>query len=311
MSITDIFADRGLSRNQQIALRLYKEQITGYVRTFYRNKPAVAGAVIVLGVILMALTAPYLAPYDPEATQYDENQMPKSLESPSLSNPMGTNHLGQDIFSQWLYGAQVSVLVAFSVGMSVLVIGTSVGLVAGYFKGIVDLILMRIVDILYGIPITPFILAVALIYKNSIWVVVFAMVAVIWRTMARVVRAQAMSLSERQYVTAAKSIGASDVHILYRHIAPNLVPLMLVEVTFVMGAAILIEAGISFLGLGATEMISWGVMLQVTFTTGAITHAWWWVIPPGFAITLLVVAFFYISRGIEDITNPDLEATDL
>jgi peptide/nickel transport system permease protein len=188
-----------------------------------------------------------------------------------------------------------------------LVIGTTVGLFAGYYKGKVDLILMRVVDVLYGIPALPLVLIIAMFFGNSVWNIVIAMALVLWRTMARLVRSQTLSLAEQPFVKAAKAAGASDLRIMYIHIAPNLVPLMLVEGTFVMGAAILVEAGLSFLGLGAANMVSWGTMLQLTFTSGAIRSAWWWVLPPGLSITLLVVAFFYVSRGIEDITNPVLE----
>jgi peptide/nickel transport system permease protein len=132
------------------------------------------------------------------------------------------------------------------------------------------------------------------------------MMLVLWRTSARLIRSETMSLAEQPFVKAARASGASDARIMFVHIAPILVPIMLIEGTFVAGSAILLEAGISFLGLGATEMMSWGVMLQLTFSSGAIARAWWWVIPPGLSITILVVSFFYISRGIEDVTNPQI-----
>jgi peptide/nickel transport system permease protein len=189
-------------------------------------------------------------------------------------------------------------------GFSVVVIGTSVGLVAGYYKGTVDLVLMRVVDILYGISALPLILIVAMVVGSSVWVVIIGMMLILWRTLARVMRAQVLSLSERPFVKSARAVGASDLRIMYVHILPNLIPLMLIEGTFMMGSAILLEASISFLGLGASEVISWGLMLQLTFSTGAI-YAWWWIIPPGVSITLTVLAFFYVARGVEDVTNPE------
>lgn len=306
MSVEDAITGR-LSQNQRITYRIYRDRLLKAARTFRRNRPAMIGLVILVTVILMAVFAPVLSPYDPGTNHYGADGLPATLEPPSLTHPMGTTHLAEDVFSQWIYGAQVSILVGFLSGLSVLVVGTTVGLVAGYYKGTVDMVLMRIVDVLYGIPATPLILIIAMFYGASVWNIILAMALVLWRNMARLVRAQTLSLSERPFVKAAKATGASDVRIMYVHIAPNLVPLMLVEGTFVMGAAILIEAGLSFLGLGAQNMISWGTMLQLTFTTGAIRDAWWWVLPPGFSITVLVLAFFYISRGIEDITNPNLE----
>jgi peptide/nickel transport system permease protein len=166
---------------------------------------------------------------------------------------------------------------------------------------------MRVVDILYGIPVIPFVLVFALLYGNSLFNIIFAMVILLWRTMARVIRSQTMSLAERPFVKSARAIGASDTRIMASHVAPNLVPLMLIEGIFVTATSILVEATISFLGLGPGNIISWGVMLQLTFTTGAVSHAWWWVLPPGLSITVLVLSLFYISRGMEDATNPQRE----
>lgn len=307
MSVLDSLAEDRLTNNQRIALELYKERLGNAAQTFRQNRAAMLGLGIIGGVIFLAIFAPVLAPYDVHENHYDANNAPETLEPPSLEHPMGTTHLAEDVFSQWVYGSRVSLIVGFCSGLAVLVIGTTVGLFAGYYKGKVDLVLMRVVDVLYGIPALPLVLIIAMFFGNSVWNIVIAMALVLWRTMARLVRSQTLSLAEQPFVKAAKAAGASDLRIMYVHIAPNLVPLMLVEGTFVMGAAILVEAGLSFLGLGAANMVSWGTMLQLTFTSGAIRSAWWWVLPPGLSITLLVVAFFYVSRGIEDITNPVLE----
>jgi peptide/nickel transport system permease protein len=123
--------------------------------------------------------------------------------------------------------------------------------------------------------------------------------------MARVIRSETLSLAERPFVKGARAAGASDFRIMFYHIVPNLLPLIMVETTIVVGWAIVLEAGISFLGLGASEIISWGTMLQLTFASGAIRTAWWWVLPPGLCITLLVMSFFYFSRIVENITDPE------
>ncbi|RQG87807.1 ABC transporter permease [Natrarchaeobius halalkaliphilus] len=296
-----------LTKNQRIVLETYKERTQWAVQRFLSNRMAAIALLIVLGTLFMAIFAPFLAPYEPQANIADAQGEYSMLEPPSSEHIMGTNHHSQDILSQWIYGSRVSLLVAFLSGIAVMLIGTTVGLVSGYYKGTVDLVLMRVVDILYAIPAIPLLLVVSLLFGSSVWNVIIAMILILWRTMARVVRSQTLSLSERPFVKAAKASGASDLRIMYVHIAPNLLPIILIEGVFVMGAAILLEAGISFLGLGTTEMISWGVMLQLTYTSGAITHAWWWVLPPGISITVLVVAFFYMSRGIEEITNPELQ----
>lgn len=295
-----------LSRSQQLQFQHYLSQVREGVHIFRQNRMAMLATAVVGLTVFMAIFAPILAPYEPTETVYSEDGSPATLQPPSAEYPMGTNHLAQDILSQWIYGSRVSLLVGSLSALTVISIGTTVGLVSGYYKGIIDLILMRVVDILYAIPATPLILVIAMFYGSSVWTVIIAMVLVLWRTSARLIRSETMSLSEQPFVKAARAAGASDLRIMFSHIAPILVPIMLVEGTFVAGSAILLEAGISFLGLGATDMMSWGVMLQLTFSSGAIAVAWWWVIPPGVAITALVVSFFYISRGIEDVTNPQL-----
>lgn len=307
MSVVDSFLEERLSKNQRITLELYRERLAKSAHIYRQNRPAMIGLGIILVILVMAVAAPVLAPYDPNENFYNDAGQPMDLQPPSVAHPMGTTHLAQDVLSQLIWGSRVSVIVGLLSGLTVLFVGTTVGLVAGYYKGTVDLVLMRFVDVLYGVPAIPLVLVITMFVGNSVWNIIIAMALVLWRNMARLVRSQTLSLSERPYVKAAKAAGASDIRIMYLHIAPNLAPLMLVEGTFVMGAAILIEAGLSFLGLGAAEMMSWGTMLQLTFTTGAIRSAWWWVLPPGLSITAMVVAFFYISRGIEDITNPVLE----
>lgn len=295
-----------LSTGRRLQYEHYLEQVGEAVTVFTENRMATIAMAAVVATLLMAVFAPFIAPYEPTETVYNDQGQPATLQPPTASNPMGTNHLAQDIYSQWIYGSRVSLLVGFLSAITVISIGTTVGLVAGYYKGIVDLLLMRIVDILYAIPATPLVLVVAMFWGSSVWTVIIAMMLVLWRTSARLIRSETMSLAEQPFVKAARASGASDRRIMFIHIAPILVPIMLVEGTFVAGSAILLEAGISFLGLGATEMMSWGVMLQLTFSSGAIAVAWWWVIPPGLSITILVVSFFYISRGIEDVTNPQI-----
>lgn len=295
-----------LSESQRILIGHYRDRLATMAARFAENRMAIVALVIVLVTVFMAVFAPQLAPYEPKETVYKENGAVATLTPPTERFPMGTNHLGQDVLSQWIYGSRVSLIVAFLSGLSVIAIGATVGLISGFYKGLTDLVLMRLVDILYAIPATPLVLVVAMFYGSSVWVVIIAMVAVLWRTMARLIRSETLSLSEQPFVKAARAAGASDARIMFVHIAPVLIPLMLIEGTFVMGAAILLEAGISFLGLGATKMMSWGLMLQLTFSSGAIAVAWWWVIPPGISITILVTSFFYLSRGIEEITNPDV-----
>lgn len=291
--------DKQFSQDQKILLDHIQSNVREIGRSISQYRSAVFALAILLVFIFSSLFAPIITPYDPSEPSV------AVLESPSVEHPFGTDHHGQDVFSQWLYGARISLLVGFISGISVAVIGTSVGLLSGYYKGTVDLVLMRLVDIMYAIPPTPLILIIALTFGSSLWNVVLAMVAILWRDTARLIRSQTLSHADRPYVKAAKATGASDLRIIYFHIAPNLLPLIFVNVTLVIGYSIVLEAGISFLGLSSGQ--SWGSMLQLTFTTGAIQHAWWWVIPPGLSISLLVTSFFYISRAVEDMTSPQLK----
>lgn len=299
--ITNTIKDR-FSQAQLITWNKRIESLQEGLYIYSKNKEAMIGAIILVLMVLMGIFAPYIAPY--EQTELTGSE---KLASPSLEHPMGTTHLTHDVFSQWVYGVRVSLLVGLLSGASVFIVGSTIGIISGYYKGITDMVLMRIVDILYAIPATPLILVIALFFGSTVWNVIVAMILILWRTLARVVRSQTLSLSERPFVKAARAAGASDFYIMRAHIAPNLIPLMLIEATFVMAAAITLEAGISFLGFGATEMISWGVMLQLTFSSGAISTAWWWVLPPGLGIMLLVLSIFFIGRGIEDVTNPQLQ----
>lgn len=231
------------------------------------------------------------------------------MEPPSLRHPFGTTNIARDVFSQWIYGTRVVLLVGFLSAFAIVVIGSTVGVLAGYYKGTFDLIVMRVVDIAYGMPFVPLILVFVILFGPSLWNVILAFILVGWRSTARVVRSETLSLAERPFVKAARASGASDFRIIYYHLLPNLLPLIFIQATIVVSAAIVIEAGISFLGLGVQDTVSWGTMLQATFATGAIRTAWWWVIPPGVGITTLVLAFFYLSRAVEDITSPESEYT--
>lgn len=304
MSVDNVIS-RHLSKNQQIVIDHYREQFKSFVTAYSRNRPAMLGTAIIVFFLIMAIFAPFIAPYGPSETVRTEQGAANDLDSPTAENFMGTTHLAHDVFSQWVWGSRISLLVGGVSGITVVLIGGTVGLFSGYYKGTIDLVTMRIVDILFGVPTLPLLLVVSMFFGASVWNVIIIMSLVMWRNMARVIRAEALSHSERPYVKSARAAGASDKRIMGVHIAPNLLPLAVMEGTIAAGLAVVLEANISFLGFGAQEMTSWGAMLQLAFTSGAIRSAWWWVIPPGVSITLLVVSFFFISRGIEEITNPE------
>ena len=186
-------------------------------------------------------------------------------------------------------------------------IGSIVGLLAGYFGGWVDALLMRLADVAFGIPFLPFVIVISAFSEPSIWNTVTAMALVLWRDTGRVIRSQVLSLRSRGYVEAARVTGSSDLKIILRHITPNILPLSFLYGSIAIGWAILTEASISFLGFGDPDAISWGFMLQDAFASQALARqAYHWFVPPGLAIILVVGAGFFISRGYENLLFPKL-----
>lgn len=228
------------------------------------------------------------------------------LAPPSSQHWFGTDHLGRDLFSQNVYGARIALLVGFLGASLVVLIGANVGLIAGYYRGRVDTLLMRTVDVIYGIPFEPFALILVLLFEPSLLIVILAISLLTWRTTARLIRSQVLSLRERPFVKAARVAGASDLRIMYLHIFPNVMPLVFLELAIIVGVSIIAEATLSFLGLGPPQSISWGGILHNARLSGAWRTAWWWNLPPGMLIMITVLSVFFISRSLELIANPRL-----
>ncbi|MDO5643485.1 MAG: ABC transporter permease subunit [Paracoccus sp. (in: a-proteobacteria)] len=230
------------------------------------------------------------------------------LLPPSRQHLFGTDHLGRDLFSQNVYGARIALLVGFLGAALVVLIGTNIGLIAGYFRGKVETVMMRAVDVMYGIPFEPFALILVLLFRPSLLIVILAVSLLSWRTVARLIRSQVLSLRERPFVKAARVAGASHLRIMYLHIFPNVMPLVFLELAITVGVAIIAEATLSFLGLGPPQSISWGGILHDARTSGAWRTAWWWNLPPGLFIMTTVLSVFFISRSLEVVANPRLRA---
>ncbi len=276
------------------------------LRPLWEDKLALAGAAILALMLGVAALAPALTPYDPMASTTGPGGDLAYLKPPSRVHWLGTTDLGRDIFSQILAGTRVTLLVGFTAALLVTLVGTTVALLAGYFRGWVDDLLMRLVDVAYAIPLEPLAIVVLSLLRPSIWNIILVVAALAWRDPARVIRAQVLSLVERPFIKAARVAGAGHLRIMVRHLAPNILPLAHVYVAIAFGWAVFAEAGISFLGFGDPRMISWGQMLQQAFLTGAIRQAWWWAIPPGVCIMLAVLAVFFIARAYEPLLNPRL-----
>jgi peptide/nickel transport system permease protein len=287
----------------------FKQFLLTNAEVFQRDRMALAGLIILIFFFLMATFAPLIAPYG--ATEViQEDGLWLADEKPSAEFLLGTTNLGRDIFSQLVYGSRTALLVGFSAAIAVSVIGTVVGLVAGFYGRWVDTLLMRLADVAFGIPFLPFIIVLAAFLDPSIWNVVLAMALLLWRDSSRVIRSQVLIIKEQAFVRAARVSGASNLRIIFVHIAPSILPLSFLYGSLAIGWAILTEASVSFLGFGDSDVVSWGFMLQDAFSSQALSRgAYYWIIPPGLCIMLTVMAGFFIGRGYEEVLFPRLRRT--
>ena len=264
------------------------------------------GALVLLGVALVAIAAPLLSPYDPLVNHFDAAGQLRRLQPPSAEHWLGTTYYGLDVLSQLVHGTRIVLIVGITCAVLIALIGTNVGLVAGYYGGRVETLLMRATDLAFGIPFIPFAVVLVALLGPSLWNAIVAISLLMWRSTARVIRSQVLSLRERGFVRAARIAGASDLRILYVHIFPNVLPMALLYVAFDIAWAVLAEASIAFLGFGDPHQTSWGQMLYLAYVSGSIRQAWWWTVPPGLAISLFVIAVFLVGREYERVANPRL-----
>jgi len=286
------------------------EIIREYLLTNYRiitsNRFGIFGAIIILFFCLVGLLAPILAPHGAWDTLRDINGKLAILKPPSLHFLMGTTAMGRDILSQMLFATRTTVLIGLVSGLISILIGANMGLLSGYYGGKLDEILMRFTDIVYGMPFLPFLIVLIALFGRNFWFVIIAICSIVWRTSARVIRAQTLSIKERQFIVAAKARGCSNMRIIYGHITPNIMPLLLLYTAFNIAWSVLAEAGASFLGFGDPANLSWGGMLYNLWISGKIRTAWWWFAPPAICIVLLVSALVFVSRAYEEVANPRL-----
>ncbi|ACT50700.1 MULTISPECIES: ABC transporter permease [Methylovorus] len=267
-------------------------------RQALRNPLALSGFIIIFGILLLAILAPFIAPYDPNAID-----VKAILLGPSLQHPMGTDGLGRDVFSRMLFGARISLLVGIvAVGIATS-IGIVLGAISGYYRGWVDVVIMRLVDVMLSIPTFFLILAVIAFLTPSIWNIMIVIGLTSWMGVTRLVRAEFLSLRGREFVMASETLGARDFRMIFIHMLPNsLTPIM---VSFVLGvaSAVLVESGLSFLGLGVqAPQASWGNIL--TDGKEYIQFAWWLSLFPGVAILLTVLGYNLLGEGLRDVLDP-------
>lgn len=253
-------------------------------------------------LVATALAAPWLAPYDPNA------RAGVPFDRPSAAHLLGTNDVGHDLLSELIYGARISLLAGIVAAAAATTLGLTVGVVAGYARGWVDTILMRMVDVMLALPVVPLTLVIGVFAGPGLTTQIVVIAAVIWAEIARELRAQVLSVRERDHVQALRAMGARAWYVLPRHILPAVAPLLVPQLALATKNAILLEASLSFLGLGDPTAKSWGTMLSLAHARSAfLTDAWlWWIIPPGVAIALTVLAFALLGYSVEERARPSL-----
>lgn len=273
-------------------------------RVLFGTPTAILGTLLLTVIVLVALFGPAVAPYDPRQVSG------RPFAAPSAEHWLGANDIGQDIFSEVLWGTRVSLLIGLIAASTAITVGTSVGVVASLAGGWVDTVLMRITDIVLTIPFLPLAIVLAAFLGPSLWNTALVIALVIWARPARVVRSQGLSIRNLAFVEAAQALGGKFWHILTRHVLPGVLPLALSQFILATSGSILTEASLAFLGLGDPIQKSWGTILFYAQARGAFLNgAWpWWVIPPGLLISLTVLAFVLIGRSLEETLMPRLRS---
>ncbi len=270
------------------------------LRMFFRNKAAVFGLILLLAIMAMTLFGPMIYENDPSDIIARPLSAPGSENAPVL----GTDYLGRDVVAGVINGGRVSLLVAALAALMVVFIGVTIGAVAGYYGGWVDSALMRFTEFFQVLPALLFAMVVVALFTPSIRTIAIAIGLVAWPSIARLTRAEFLRLKNMEYVNAARAIGASDWSIMTKVIFPNALPPLIVSASLLMGAALLFEAGLAFLGLSDPNNLSWGLMIGLNRSN--FLSAWWTVTFPGLAIFATVLSFSLIGDGLQDAFNPKL-----
>ena len=279
-------------------------------QTFKKNRTGLIGLGMLVFIIFLAIFAPVIAPYDSSSTS--SAGLGDIYNPPSSLHWFGTDDAGQDVFSNFIFGARISLTVGFFAAFISIIIGGVLGLVAGFFGGRWENFIMRFTDIFLVIPDLPLMVVIVALTKPSLLNIIFVIGLLGWTTTARVVRSQTLAVKSRKFVLRARAIGAGKRHIVTHHILPLVMPILVVQAVLVVSLAILNESALSFIGLGDPTALSWGQMLNYAFGRGAMsTGAWWALVVPGFGIVWVVLGLTLLGQGLEKVLNPRLETHHL
>lgn len=275
----------------------------GFWAQLFRLRRAWIGGGMIAVILLMAILAPLLATADPLQQFRDGLSDIGTPLPPNAKFILGTDHLGRDMWSRMLYGAQISLFITFLANFTAAVLGTIIGMAAGYFSGVIDTILMRFTDVLLAFPAILLALGLAAVLRPSITVVVIILTVITWPPLARLVRSQALTIRERTFVESARASGAHDWYIIFRHILPHTITVTVVWVTLNLATTVLVESSLSFLGVGVPlPTASWGNMIAEGQTRYRI--AAWMIIVPSFAILMTTLGFNLLGDAIRDALDP-------
>lgn len=267
---------------------------------------AKVGLTVLALLVLMAMVAPWITPYD------IHTQVGEVYEPPSLQHPLGLDDGGIDMLSLLIQGGRTSLVVGLSAALVAMVIGGTIGVVSGYFGGWRDSVLMRITDYVMVIPDLPLAIVVAAVWGPSLSHLVLVIAMLLWTSTARMVRAEVKSMRERAYVKRARSIGATDTRIIVRHVLPQIGPLLTANTVLTVAGAVFLETALAFLGLGDPSSLTWGKIIELAFLRTAVSSgAWWAVVPAGLCVAVLIMACFWVGQAIEDALNPRLRISFL
>jgi len=270
----------------------------------FSSKVFLAGFIIVLAVSFIALLANYISPYQPLEF------VGSPLNPPTSSHLFGTDDMGRDVFSMTMYASRVSLLVGFIAAILTTILGVSIGLLSGMVGGLLDAVLMRTIDFLLSLPYLAVALVILAFFKPNLFITILVVVLLSWISTAKIVRANTITVKEENFIEAAKAIGASRMHITFKHVMPNIMHSIVSSLALNVRGAILFESSLSFLGFVDPKYVSWGTMLFFARRGAAFAAgAWWCIAPPGLMIMVTVLGFTLLSAGLDEVLNPRLKKT--
>lgn len=271
-------------------------------KLFFGNKRAVFGVCLLGLFLILAFVGPMVYEY-----QHDQYFLGPRIGAPTEEFKLGFDEMGRDVFGAVVYGTRASLAIGVFVALLIVLIGTTVGIAAGYYGGVIDIVLMRVTEVFMLIPSMPLIMTIAAIVGQNFTNIIVILGVTGWTSTARLVRAQTLSIKQRNYVERAKSIGASDFYIMRKHIMPNVFPLVFSNIILLVQNSIILESTLAFLGIGDPTIPTWGQLLRSARESGAISAGYWWLfIPAGICLVGLAASFVFIGYGFDEILNPKL-----